>query len=115
MRPGHPYPQQLQIARHCEQRSNQLQAFDLSILGLTKGHVARVKRIESLNVQSKHVAQVACAFMAAARLVNLIQSFRTAGIAVIAQDGNVFCQLESTRADACSGRLLWKKGNPGND
>jgi hypothetical protein len=36
--------------------SNQLQALDLSIFGVTKRHILRMNKMENLNVQSKHIA-----------------------------------------------------------
>jgi hypothetical protein len=78
--------------------SNQLQALDLSIFGVTKRHLARVNRMEGLNVQSKHIAQVVCAFMAAAVPVNIVQTFRNAGIVLVVADNQLFCKVEPARA-----------------
>jgi hypothetical protein len=78
--------------------SNQLQALDLSIFGVTKRHLARVNRMEGLNVQSKHIAQVVCAFMSAAVPVNIVQSFRNAGVILAVVDNKVFCKVEPRQA-----------------
>jgi hypothetical protein len=78
--------------------SNQVQALDLSIFGVGKRHLARVNRMEGLNAQSKHAAQVVYACISAAVPVNIVQSFRNAGIALVVAEDKVFCRVEPTRA-----------------
>jgi hypothetical protein len=66
--------------------SNQLQTLDLSIFRITKRHILRMNKMENLNVQSKHIAQVVCSFMSAATPVNVIQMFRNAGIVLAVEE-----------------------------
>jgi hypothetical protein len=46
--------------------SNQLQPLDLSLFGITKRLLSRVNRLDAVNIQTRHVASVVCAFLAAA-------------------------------------------------
>jgi hypothetical protein len=78
--------------------SNQVQALDLCIFGVTKRHIMRINRMETLNIQSKHIAQVVCGFFAAATPVNIVQSFRNAGIGLIVQDGRLLCKIDPSQA-----------------
>jgi hypothetical protein len=78
--------------------SNQLQALDLSIFGVTKRHIQRINRMENLNIQSKHIAQVVCSFMAAATPVNVVRTFRNAGIVLVVGNTRLFCRVDPTQA-----------------
>jgi hypothetical protein len=73
--------------------SNQLQPLDLSVFGITKRRLARVNRMEALNIQSDHIAQVVCAFMAAAIPINVVGSFKNAGIALLNDEGSLLCYV----------------------
>jgi hypothetical protein len=73
--------------------SNQTEVFDLSVFGLTKLLVARVNRIEETNVQSFHSAQVVCSFLSAANPINVIQSFKNAGISLLVADDQLLCMV----------------------
>jgi hypothetical protein len=73
--------------------SNQVQPLDLSIFGITKRLVARVNRMESMNVQTDHIAKVVCSFMAAATPVNIVKTFCRAGICLVLDDGIVRCRV----------------------
>jgi hypothetical protein len=79
--------------------SNQLQPLGVSTFGTTKRHLAKVNRMDSVNVQSQHIAQVVSSFMSAASPVNIVGTFRSAGIALIlASDGSLRCQVCPERA-----------------
>jgi hypothetical protein len=78
--------------------SNQLQALDLSLFGVTKRLMARVNRMETVNVQSKHIAQVVCAFLSAATPLNIVASFRNAGIGLVVDQDMVRCQVQPNSA-----------------
>jgi hypothetical protein len=81
--------------------SNQVQPLDVSTFGITKRHIARVNRMENVNVQSRHIAQVVCSFMSAASPINIVGTFRHAGIALtIAPDRTLFCRV-CTEAARC--------------
>jgi hypothetical protein len=71
---------------------------DLSIFGITKRLVARVNRMESMNVQTDHIAKVVCSFMAAATPVNIVKTFRRAGICLVLDDDIVRCRVCRDRA-----------------
>jgi hypothetical protein len=66
--------------------SNQLQPLDFSVFDLTKRLLIRVTRAAKLNIQTQHVAQVVCAFMATAVPVNILKSFRNSGIDLIGDE-----------------------------
>jgi hypothetical protein len=72
--------------------SNQIQPLDLSTFGITKRHIARVNRMENVNIQSTHIAQVVSSFMSAASPLNVVGTFRRAGIRMrLDSDGRLVC------------------------
>jgi hypothetical protein len=74
--------------------SNQLQVLDLSVFGVTKRIITRINCLEAVNVQSKHISDVVNAFFAAAIPINIVKSFRRAGISLIVDpDEHVICQI----------------------
>jgi hypothetical protein len=80
--------------------SNQLQMLDLSIFGITKRKIARVNRLEQVNVQTEHIVQVVNSFMSAACPHNVIESFRNAGFSLKRDANNrILCHVtpESAR------------------
>jgi hypothetical protein len=54
--------------------------------------------MESMNVQSDHIAKVVCAFMAAATPGNIVKTFRRAGICVVLDDDVLRCRVCPDRA-----------------
>jgi hypothetical protein len=78
--------------------SNQLQPLDLSIFGITKRLLARINRLDSVNVQSRHIAQLVSAFMSAATPVSIVEKFRFSGICLICDDDVLRCQVRSNKA-----------------
>jgi hypothetical protein len=49
--------------------------------------------MDKLNIQTRHVAQVVCAFMSAATPLNVIKSFRSAGADVFLDDDRLSCRV----------------------
>jgi hypothetical protein len=79
--------------------SNQVQPLDLSTFGVTKRLIARVNRMENVNVQSAHIAQVVSAFMSASSPLNVVGTFLSAGIALsLGAGGRFFCRVARERA-----------------
>jgi hypothetical protein len=93
--------------------SNQLQMLDLSIFGITKKYLSDFNRLDSLSIQSLHIAKIYSAFITAALPHNIVQSFRNGGIIlerssipgfeIVAEiDINVArCLLEQMDAEQC--------------
>jgi hypothetical protein len=80
--------------------SNQLQVLDFSLFGVTKRLIARVNRMEGVTVQTAHVCDVVNAFFAACTPINIVKSFRNAGISLLPDDTHeIICQItpETTR------------------
>jgi hypothetical protein len=84
--------------------SNQTQVLDLSIFGLTKRLIAHINRVEDTNIQSDHIAKVVCSFMSAASPMNIIKSFRNAGISLAVEHGTLLCKITPETA-----RCLWDR------
>lgn len=79
--------------------SNQIQPLDLSTFGVTKRHIARANRMEAVNLQSRHIAEVVSSFMAAAAPMNVVATFASAGITLfLSPDGKVLCRVCPERA-----------------
>jgi hypothetical protein len=78
--------------------SNQLQPLDLLVFGVTKRLLTRMNRLDSINIQSAHIAQVVCAFMSAATPLNVVKTFALSGICAIADEGILRCQLQMEKA-----------------
>jgi hypothetical protein len=88
--------------------SNQLQPLDLLIFGVTKRLLLRVNRLDSVNVQSSHIAQVVCSFMSAATPLNILRTFSLSGICVMCDEGILRCQVRMEGAR----RILVQFGRP---
>jgi hypothetical protein len=65
---------------------NQVQPLDLSVFGVTKRLMTRLNRMDEANVQPVQIAQLFTAFHSACNPVDVIASFRNAGIAVHLDD-----------------------------
>jgi hypothetical protein len=78
--------------------SNQLQVLDVSLFGVMKRAIARINRMEAVNLQSRHIAQVVCGFLSARTLINIVASFRNAGIGLVVDEGVLRCQTCPDRA-----------------
>lgn len=79
--------------------SNQIQPLDLSTFGITKRHIARVNRMETVNVQSRHIAEVVSSFMSAASPMNVVGTFASAGITLtLSPEGRPLCRVCPERA-----------------
>jgi hypothetical protein len=77
--------------------SHLLQALDVSLFGITKRLLSRANRMEALNVQSGHIAGIVCSFMSATTPLNVIQTFRRAGITVVVDSGSLLCYVDPDR------------------
>jgi hypothetical protein len=72
--------------------SDQIQPLDLPTFGVTKRAIARVGRMETVDVQSDHIAQVVGGFMSAASPSNVLGTFTRAGLVLtLDSDGRIFC------------------------
>jgi hypothetical protein len=49
--------------------------------------------MEAVNVRTDQIANVVCAFMSAATLVNVVKTFKRAGIGVVIDDGVLRCHV----------------------
>jgi hypothetical protein len=78
--------------------SNQLQPLDLSIFGITKRYLARVNKLNAVNIQTKHIATVVCSFLAAAVPLNIVKTFENSGISLVADRDVIFCTIRPERA-----------------
>jgi hypothetical protein len=67
--------------------SNQVQPLDLCVFGVTKRLMTRLNRMNEANVHSVHGARLFSAFHSACSPVDVIASFRSAGIALHLDDG----------------------------
>jgi hypothetical protein len=74
--------------------SNQVQPLDLSTFGITKRLIAKVNRMETVNIQTSHIARVVSNFMSAASHLNNVGTFRSAGIArILGPNDILFCAV----------------------
>jgi hypothetical protein len=79
--------------------SNQIQSLDLSTFGITKQCIARVNRMEKVNVQPGRIAQAVSSFMSAAPPVSAVGRFLSTGITLFpGTDGRQYCRVCSNRA-----------------
>jgi hypothetical protein len=65
----------------------------LSVFGITTRLIARVNRMEAVSIQTDHVTKLVCAFMSAATHVNVMKTFKRAGIGVVIDDGVLRCRV----------------------
>jgi hypothetical protein len=55
--------------------------------------------MEAVNVQSSHIAQVVSVFMSAASPINVVATFRSAGITLaLGEDGKLYCRVSPHEA-----------------
>jgi hypothetical protein len=79
--------------------SNQIQPLDLSTFGITKRLIARINRMETVNIQSSHIGQVVSAFMSASSPSNVVGTFRSAGIVLfLGLDLKLYCHVSPEQA-----------------
>jgi hypothetical protein len=78
--------------------SNQLQPLDLSIFGITKRFISRANMLDSVNIQTRHIANIVCAFLAAAVPSNIVNRFELSGNCLVADEGTIFCVLRPKMA-----------------
>jgi hypothetical protein len=89
--------------------SNQLQILDFSLFGVTKRLIAPVNRMEGLTVQTTHVCDIVNAFFAAYTPMNIVKTFRNAGILLLRDETHeIISQItpETTRCVIERGGLL---------
>jgi hypothetical protein len=80
--------------------SNQLQTLDLCLFGATKKLIARINKLEKVNVQVNYIVRVVDGLMAAAVPHNIVPSFRNTGVSLLLNDDHVIrCMVtqETTR------------------
>jgi hypothetical protein len=53
--------------------SNQLQPLDLSLFGITKRYIAKVNKLDAVNIQTKHIASIVWASLAAAVPLDVVR------------------------------------------
>jgi hypothetical protein len=81
--------------------SNQTQALDLSIFGLTKSILNRVNRLDSVNIQSSHIAAVLSAFQSSATITNIVKAFSNGGITIVKNEDpllQIICKVDPVQA-----------------
>jgi hypothetical protein len=78
--------------------SNQLQPLDLSLFGVTKRLLSRVNKLDAVNIQTRHVASVVCAFLAAVPW-NVVKTFKISGICLVADDDVLRCSVRPEMAE----------------
>jgi hypothetical protein len=89
--------------------SNQTQALDLSIFGLTKSTLNRINRLDSVNIQSSHIAAVLSAFQSSATIPNIVKAFSNAGITIVKNDDPVLpiiCKIDPVKMRCLLSPLL---------
>jgi hypothetical protein len=78
---------------------NQVQPLDLSTFRIAKRWIIRINRIETVNIQSSHMAEVVSAFMPASSPLNAVGTFRSIGIMLwLAPDNRLCCGGSAERA-----------------
>jgi hypothetical protein len=78
--------------------SSQLQPLDLSLFGITKRLISRANKLESHNVQTEHVCKVLSSFYSASTPLNIIKSFKSAGIGVYFENGFLMTRIDRNTA-----------------
>jgi hypothetical protein len=91
--------------------SNQTQLLDLSTSEITKRLLARVNRMETVNIESLHVAQAVNTFMPAASPLNGIATFLNAEINLAIADEKLICWI-TPRSARCLMMSVDFKSNP---
>jgi hypothetical protein len=79
---------------------NQPQMLDLYLFGATKKLIARINKLERVNVQTDHIVRALGGFMAAAVPHNILASFGNAGVLLLLDDDRAIrCMVtpETTR------------------
>jgi hypothetical protein len=60
--------------------------------------ITRANKLDVVNIQTKHIASVVCAFLAAAIPLNIVKAFALSGICLVADAGTLFCAIRLDRA-----------------
>jgi hypothetical protein len=78
---------------------NQIQPLDLSAFGMTKWLMAQINRIEAVDIEAAHAAQVTNEFMPESSLLSIIEMFQSAGIVLwLGTEGKLYCRVWPERA-----------------
>jgi hypothetical protein len=77
---------------------NQLQPLDLCLFGVTKKLLRRIKNLDAVNVQIKHIAGVVCAFLAATLSFTIVRIFEMSGICLVKDGAQRLCTVRPERA-----------------
>jgi hypothetical protein len=91
--------------------SNQGQPLDPLTFGITKQFLARVNRMETVNIESLHTAHAVSTFMSAASAINVIATFQSVGINLAIADEKLICWL-TPRSTRCLMASVDFEGNP---
>jgi hypothetical protein len=54
--------------------------------------------LQPLDQQTRHIANIVCAFLAAAVQLNIVKSFELSGICLVADDGTILCVVRPEMA-----------------
>jgi hypothetical protein len=93
--------------------SNQLQALDLSIFGITKKYISQFNNLDSLSIQSNHIVKIYNAFVEASTPPNIVKSFSNAGITLELSDsypGQTVCSINLDKCRCLLQRLFPVEG-----
>jgi hypothetical protein len=97
--------------------SNQVQLLDLSTFGITKRSIAHINHMKTVSVQSSHIARVVSAFLSASSPLDIIRTFRSAGIMLcLVSDEKLFCRVSPEPARCLiAGFSPWEETTPSED
>jgi hypothetical protein len=59
--------------------------------------LARVNKLDAVNIQTKYIATVVCVFLAAAVSLNIVKTFENSGISLVADRDVIFCTIRPER------------------
>jgi hypothetical protein len=60
--------------------------------------ITRAYKLDAVNIQTKHITSVVCAFIAAAVPLNIIKTFALSVVCLVADAGILFCTKRPDRA-----------------
>jgi hypothetical protein len=69
------------------------------VFGTTKRLLSRVNKLDAVNIQTRHIASVVCAFLAASVPWNVVKTFKISGICLVADDGVLRCSVRPEMAE----------------
>jgi hypothetical protein len=60
--------------------------------------IAQANKLDAVNIQTKYIASVVSAFLAAVIPLNIVKTFALSGICLVADAGTLFCTIQPDRA-----------------